>query len=101
MFPKNSFEDSAAWAEEIVSQMTLEEKCDYVGGEDIFYTKAIERLGVKRVMMSDATAGINLRERFFEFDLGRVSNFVKRLACLPSELLRLLDGLPYASRSIF
>lgn len=67
MYPKNSFEESSAWAESIVAQMTLDEKCDYVGGEDIFYTKAIERLGVKRVMMSDATAGIHLRHRFNEF----------------------------------
>lgn len=67
MYPINSFEESCAWAEGILSQMTLDEKCDYVGGENIFYTKAIERLGVKRVMMSDATAGIHLRQRFNEF----------------------------------
>lgn len=67
MYPKNSFEDCSDWAEGIVSQMTLDEKCDYVGGEKIFYTKAIERLGVKRVMMSDATAGVVLRDRFNEF----------------------------------
>ncbi|MBD5780880.1 glycoside hydrolase family 3 C-terminal domain-containing protein [Pelagicoccus sp. NFK12] len=67
MYPKISFEEASAWAEGILSQMTLDEKCDYVGGEDIFYTKAIERLGIKRVMMSDATAGIHLRDRFHEF----------------------------------
>ena len=44
--------------------MTLEEKCDYVGGIDVFYTKAIERLGIRRVMMADATAGVHLRDRF-------------------------------------
>ena len=67
MYPINSFEESSAWAESILSQMTLDEKCDYVGGESIFYTSAIERLGVKQVMMSDATAGIHLRHRFNEF----------------------------------
>lgn len=67
MYPKHTFEAASEWAEGILSQMTLEEKCDYVGGEDIFYTKAIERLGIKRVMMSDATAGIHLRDRFNEF----------------------------------
>lgn len=66
-YPKHSLEDSQSWAQGILAQMTLEEKCDYVGGEDIFYTKAIERLGIKRVMMSDATAGIHLRDRFHEF----------------------------------
>ena len=67
MYPKNSFEDSSAWAEGILAQMTLDEKCAYVGGEAIFYTKAIERLGIKRVMMTDATAGVHLRDRFHEY----------------------------------
>jgi len=64
MLPKISFEEVAEWAEGILSQMTLAEKCNYVGGEDIFFTQAIERLGLKRVLMSDATAGVNLRDRF-------------------------------------
>lgn len=67
MYPKHSFEEAGAWADGVVAQMTLDEKCAYVGGEDIFYTKAIERLGIKRVMMTDATAGVNLRDRFNEF----------------------------------
>lgn len=62
--PTISYDAANAWAKTILAQMTLEEKCDYVGGEGVFYTKAIERLGVKRVMMSDATAGVHLRDRF-------------------------------------
>ncbi|EDY83621.1 Glycosyl hydrolase family 3 N terminal domain protein [Verrucomicrobiia bacterium DG1235] len=83
MYPKNSFEDSSAWAEGILSQMTLDEKCDYVGGEDIFYTKAIERLGVKRVLMSDATAGIHLRDRFNEFTY---QNAIEKSTAFPCPL---------------
>lgn len=83
MYPKNSFEASNAWAEGILSQMTLDEKCDYVGGEDIFYTKAIERLGVKRVMMSDATAGIHLRDRFNEFTY---QNSIEKSTAFPCPL---------------
>ncbi|MBK1880316.1 glycoside hydrolase family 3 C-terminal domain-containing protein [Pelagicoccus mobilis] len=83
MYPKNSFEDSSAWAEGILSQMTLDEKCDYVGGEDIFYTKAIERLGIKRVMMSDATAGIHLRDRFNEFTY---QNAIEKSTAFPCPL---------------
>jgi beta-glucosidase len=66
MFPKISFEHAAAWAEEILAQMTLQEKCDYIGGVDIFFIKGIERLGLPRILCSDATAGITLRERFNE-----------------------------------
>ncbi|MDQ8204285.1 glycoside hydrolase family 3 C-terminal domain-containing protein [Pelagicoccus sp. SDUM812003] len=66
-YPKHTFEAASEWAEGILAQMTLEEKCDYVGGTDIFYTKEIERLGIKRVMMTDATAGVHLRDRFHEY----------------------------------
>lgn len=66
MFPKISFEHAAAWAEEILAQMTLQEKCAYIGGVDIFFIKGIERLGLPRILCSDATAGITLRERFNE-----------------------------------
>lgn len=60
------YEDAARWADEILAQMTLEEKCRYVGGKDVFFTQSIDRLGVPSVMFSDATAGVVLRERFFE-----------------------------------
>ena len=83
MYPKNSFEASSAWAEDILSQMTLEEKCDYVGGEDIFFTKPIERLGIKRVLMSDATAGIHLRDRFNEFTY---QNAIQKSTAFPCPL---------------
>ncbi len=83
MYPKNSFEDCSAWAEGILSQMTLDEKCDYVGGEKMFYTKAIERLGVQRVMLSDATAGIQLRDRFHEFTY---QNAIEKSTAFPCPL---------------
>ncbi len=63
---KHSYEDAHAWAQTIVSQMTLEEKCQYVGGTDAFFTKAIKRLGIPSVLFSDATAGVVLRDRFLE-----------------------------------
>lgn len=66
MFPKMPYEQAAAWADTILAQMTLSEKCEYIGGVDIFFIKGIERLGLPPVMCSDATAGVVLRERFFE-----------------------------------
>jgi len=66
MFPKLPYEQASAWAEEILAQMTLQEKCEYIGGVDVFFIKGIERLGLSRVLCSDATAGVVLRERFFD-----------------------------------
>ena len=61
-----SYEQASEWAESIVQTMTLSEKCDYLGGIDVFFTKSIDRLGINKVMFADATAGVVLRDRFFE-----------------------------------
>ncbi len=82
-YPKHSFEEASAWADDVVAQMSLDEKCAYVGGEDAFYTKAIERLGIKRVMMTDATAGVHLRDRFNEFTY---QNAIDRSTSFPCPL---------------
>lgn len=66
MFPKLNFEEASAWAESILAQMTLSEKCAYIGGVDVFFIKDIARLGLPRIMCSDATAGVVLRERFYD-----------------------------------
>lgn len=66
MFPKIPYAEAAQWADEILSEMTLEEKCTYVGGDRVFFTQAIERLGLSPILFSDATAGVVLRDRFYE-----------------------------------
>ncbi len=66
MQSKISFEQAAEWADGVMDKMTLKEKCDYVGGTDVFYTKSIERLNISKVMFADATAGVVLRDRFFD-----------------------------------
>lgn len=46
-------------AAELVSQMTLEEKCAYVGGsEDGFYIRPVERLGIPLIRMADGPQGV-------------------------------------------
>lgn len=43
----------------LVAQMTIEEKCDYVGGsKDGFYIRPIERLGIPLIRMADGPQGV-------------------------------------------
>ena len=46
--------------EAIVSQMSLEEKIDYVGGTDWFFIRAVPRLGVPSFRMADGPFGVRL-----------------------------------------
>lgn len=41
----------------LLSQMTLEEKIDYIGGDRSFYIRPIERLGIPEIKMSDGPMG--------------------------------------------
>jgi beta-glucosidase len=69
--PEISFEEATAWADSIVSLLTLEEKISLIGGDRNFFTNAIPRLNIPGVMMTDATQGIHLREgvrRGFKYD---------------------------------
>ena len=42
----------------LVSQMTLEEKAGLLSGDDFWHTKAVERLGIPRTMVSDGPHGL-------------------------------------------
>ena len=42
----------------ILSRMTLEEKIDYIGGSDDFYIRAVPRLGLPALKMSDGPIGL-------------------------------------------
>jgi beta-glucosidase len=46
--------------EAIVSQMSLEEKIDYIGGTDWFFIRAVPRLGVPSFRMADGPFGVRL-----------------------------------------
>ncbi len=46
----------------IVSEMTLEEKASLCSGGDFWHTKAMEKFGVPRIMMSDGPHGLRKQE---------------------------------------
>ena len=48
--------------QEIMQQMTLEEKAAFCSGHDFWHTKAIDRLGVPSVMMCDGPHGLRKQE---------------------------------------
>ncbi len=51
-------QEAAQRAEKILAQMTLEEKAAYVGGENDMYLRAIPRLHVPELKMSDGPIGV-------------------------------------------
>ena len=49
-------------AKKIVQEMTLEEKAGLCSGADFWHTKAVERLGVPAVMVTDGPHGLRKQE---------------------------------------
>ena len=48
--------------QKLVSQMTLEEKAGLCSGDDFWHTKAVERLGIPRTMVSDGPHGLRKQD---------------------------------------
>ena len=67
--------------EEIIRQLTLEEKCSLLSGRDVWHTHAVERLNIPAMMLSDGPSG--LRKQAGEGDhLGL--NASTKATCIPS-----------------
>lgn len=47
---------------EIISQLTLEEKCHLLSGRDFWQTQSVKRLGIESVMLSDGPHGVRKQE---------------------------------------
>ena len=54
----------------LVSQMTLEEKAGLLSGSDFWHTKAVERLGIPAVMVSDGP-GSRMKKRIIWASMSR------------------------------
>ena len=65
----------------LVSQMTLEEKAGLCSGDDFWHTKAVERLGVPRTMVSDGPHG--LRKQDDQADHLGINDSIKAV-CFPA-----------------
>lgn len=50
--------DNKAKAKELVKQMTLEEKASLCSGQNFWYLKSIDRLGLKTIMVTDGPHGL-------------------------------------------
>ena len=48
---------------ELVGKMTLEEKTGLCSGSDFWQTKAVERLGIPSVMVSDGPHGLRKQDQ--------------------------------------
>ncbi len=54
--------DLESKVQELLSQLTLEEKAGLCSGEDMWHTKGVERLGIPAVMMCDGPNGLRKQE---------------------------------------
>lgn len=66
---------------ELISKMTLEEKAGLCSGEDFWHTKAVERLGIPSMMVSDGPHG--LRKQNQEGDHLGINESIEAV-CFPS-----------------
>lgn len=80
MFTPLPYEVAVLKADSILKQMTIDEKIKLIGGTDYFYSQDISRLGIPKVMMTDATGGIHLRKTFNE---KRYKNAIDKSTAFP------------------
>jgi len=68
-------------AKVLVSQMTLKEKIDYVGGYNAFYIRSIPRLGIPEIRMADGPQGVrnNTKSTLYPCGIATTSTWNRQL----------------------
>lgn len=59
---QNPFSSVRSKAEELVAQMTLEEKASLCSGKDFWTTKSVERLSISSIMVTDGPHGLRKQD---------------------------------------
>ena len=85
MFQPLTFEQADKKADAVVASMTLEEKISMIGGDRSFFIRAIPRLHLREVFMSDATQGVHIQEGLKGDDLSKTR--LERSTAFPCPLL--------------
>lgn len=60
--PPVSYEDAGSRAEEILANMTIDEKIEFIGGHNFFFVHGVDSFNVPRLYLSDATQGVHIRK---------------------------------------
>ena len=66
-----SYKQADQMADSVLALMTLKEKIAYIGGDKSFFIRAVPRLNLGEVYMSDATQGVHIRKSFRDADLSK------------------------------
>jgi len=77
------YKEASLKADALLQQMNLQEKIDMLGGTRGFFTQSIERLNIPEVMMSDASAGVNIRETWLN---DRVDTDLEKSVAFPAPI---------------
>ena len=59
--PPISYEAATKKADEILAQLSIEEKIKLIGGHNWFFVKGLEKFGIPQLYLSDATQGVHIR----------------------------------------
>ncbi|MBI9040975.1 glycoside hydrolase family 3 protein [Lutibacter sp.] len=60
--PPVSYEVASKKADEILTQLTIEEKINLIGGHNWFFIEGIDKFGIPKLYLSDATQGVHIRK---------------------------------------
>lgn len=64
--PPVSYEDACTKANEILKEMSLDEKIDYIAGFNFFFIRGNEKHNLPNLYLTDATLGVHLRKELDE-----------------------------------